>query len=77
MRVEFVPLVNRVRPKTTSMFFGPCLPARYSPLQSNENGIQSVYLAELRGPRFAEILSGLIAGTHAFHLEDGVADPAG
>jgi HNH endonuclease len=35
------------------------LPPRYSPLQTNGNGIQSIYLTEL-SQRFAEVLSGLI-----------------
>src|ERR1700676_1567159 len=35
------------------------LPDRYSPLQANGNGIQSIYLTELSWD-FAEVLSGLI-----------------
>src|SRR5215472_11335607 len=35
------------------------LPERYSPLQANGNGIQSIYLTELSSS-FGEILSGLI-----------------
>ncbi|MGA8104998.1 MAG: HNH endonuclease [Candidatus Acidiferrales bacterium] len=35
------------------------LPERYSPLQRNGNGIQSVYLTEL-SPDFAEVIEGLI-----------------
>jgi hypothetical protein len=55
------------------------LPPRYSPLQANGNGIQSIYLTEL-APNFAEVLSGLIgnevrpflAGTSVdATLEDG------
>ena len=37
----------------------PVLPERYSPLQANGNGIQSVYLTELPSD-FAEVLAGLI-----------------
>lgn len=37
----------------------PLLPSRYAPLQSNGNGIQSVYLAEVSA-NFAEALAGLI-----------------
>jgi len=37
------------------------LPDRYSPLQVNGNGIQSVYLTEL-SQDFAEVLGGLIGG---------------
>jgi hypothetical protein len=55
------------------------LQPRYSPLQANGNGIQSIYLTEL-APSFAEVLSGLIgnevrpflAGTSVDRtLEDG------
>jgi len=35
------------------------LPDRYSPLQANGNGIQSIYLTEL-SEDFAEVLGGLI-----------------
>ena len=35
------------------------LPSRYSPLQPNGNGIQSIYLTEV-SPTFAEVLAGLI-----------------
>ena len=38
---------------------GPLLPERYSPLQANGNGIQSVYLTEV-AHMFAEVLMGLI-----------------
>jgi hypothetical protein len=43
----------------------PVLPERYSPLQLNGNGIQSVYLTEVP-PVFAEVLAGLIGGEAAF-----------
>ena len=35
------------------------LPSKYSPLQPNGNGIQSVYLTEI-SPTFAEVVVGLI-----------------
>ncbi len=38
---------------------GPYLPDKYSPLQPNGNGLQSLYLTELPIP-FAEVLIGLI-----------------
>jgi putative restriction endonuclease len=44
VRVEFVPLNNRIRPKDHIEVLRPLLPERYSPLQANGNGIQSVYL---------------------------------
>lgn len=49
----------------------PVLPNRYSPLQLNGNGIQSVYLTEV--PRmFAEVLTGLI-GEEAVFIKQGQA----
>jgi putative restriction endonuclease len=58
-RVQFIPLVNTIRPKDHIQILRPVLPDRYSPLQSNGNGIQSVYLTEVP-PVFAEVLAGLI-----------------
>ncbi len=60
VRVQFTPLNHRVRPKDHMQVLRPLLPARYSPLQPNGNGIQSVYLTELPPP-LAETLAGLIA----------------
>jgi putative restriction endonuclease len=59
VRVRFTPLVNRVRPKDHIGILRAVLPARYSPLQANGNGIQSVYLTEIPED-FAEVLAGLI-----------------
>ena len=59
MRVKFTRIVRRVRPKDHMDVLRPLLPARYSPLQANGNGIQSIYLTELT-PAFAETLAGLI-----------------
>src|SRR5690348_16633232 len=47
VRVEFVSLAHQVRPKDHIDVLRPVLPQRYSPLQLNGNGIQSVYLTEL------------------------------
>jgi hypothetical protein len=55
VEVEFWPIDNPVRPKDLIKFLEPHLPTKYSPLQLNGNGIQSVYLAEISRP-FAEIL---------------------
>ena len=49
------------------------LPQRYSPLQANGNGIQSIYLTEL-SPSFAEVLSGLIGDEARPLLAGGVGD---
>lgn len=51
--VDFVALANRIRPVEHIGRLRPYLPAKYSPLQSNGNGLQSVYLTEL-----SELLAG-------------------
>lgn len=57
--VRFTELANKVRPKDHMSVLRPLLPVRYSPLQPNGNGLQSVYLAEPPIP-LAEVLNGLI-----------------
>jgi hypothetical protein len=57
--VKFTELENKVRPKDHIDILRPLLPQKYSPLQPNGNGLQSVYLAEIPIP-FAEVLMGLI-----------------
>lgn len=59
VKVAFIQLLNKVRPKDYMEVLGPLLPNRYSPLQPNGNGIQSIYLTEVP-PTFAEVLAGLI-----------------
>jgi hypothetical protein len=59
IRVQFTRLNHRTRPKDHMDLIRPLLPSRYSPLQANGNGIQSVYLTELPPP-LAETLAGLI-----------------
>ena len=59
VKVEFTELKNIIRPKDYMAVLGPYLPEKYSPLQPNGNGLQSVYLTELPKP-LAEILMGLI-----------------
>jgi hypothetical protein len=59
IRVNFIRLRNQVRPKDHMGVLGGLLPERYSPLQRNGNGIQSVYLTDVP-PTFAEVLLGLI-----------------
>jgi putative restriction endonuclease len=57
--VQFTELENKVRPKDHIGILRPLLPEKYSPLQRNGNGLQSVYLTEL--PRsLAQALIGLI-----------------
>jgi HNH endonuclease len=59
VKVAFTELANKVRPKDHIELLRPLLPARYSPLQPNGNGLQSVYLTELPAA-LAEVLMGLI-----------------
>jgi putative restriction endonuclease len=57
--VAFTELANAIRPKDHIEILRPLLPGRYSPLQVNGNGIQSIYLTELPAT-LAETLMGLI-----------------
>jgi len=59
VNVSFTALQNKVRPKDHMEVLRAVLPYRYSPLQPNGNGIQSIYLTEL-SEDFAEVLVGLI-----------------
>jgi len=59
VKVSFTELSNKVRPKDHIGLLRPLLPEKYSPLQLNGNGIQSVYLTEVPAP-LAEVLIGLI-----------------
>jgi hypothetical protein len=52
-------LETALRPKDHIQIIRPFLPARYSPLQLNGDGLQSVYLAEVPSP-MAEALIGLM-----------------
>jgi len=70
VKVAFTTLVNNVRPKDHMEVLRALLPSRYSPLQPNGNGIQSIYLTELPPP-FAEVLVGLI-GQEAQRLTSAV-----
>jgi hypothetical protein len=71
VNVSFSTLLNKVRPKDHMPVLRAVLPDRYSPLQTNGNGIQSVYLTEL-SQDFAEVLGGLI-GEEARPLIAGAA----
>jgi len=57
--VQFTELENKVRPKDHIGILRPLLPEKYSPLQRNGNGLQSVYLTELP-TSLAQALIGLI-----------------
>lgn len=57
--VEFKEFKKRIRPKDHIGQISPHLPAKYSPLQKNGNGLESVYLAEIPGS-MAAVLAELI-----------------
>ena len=59
VKVQFIELANKIRPKDHIDILRPLLPDRYSPLQPNGNGLQSVYLTEV-SIALAEVLIGLI-----------------
>jgi putative restriction endonuclease len=59
VKVAFTSLDQKIRPKDHIDVLRPVLPERYSPLQPNGNGLQSVYLTEIPAA-LAEVLMGLI-----------------
>ena len=59
VKVAFTRLNHQVRPKDHMDILRHVLPNKYSPLQPNGNGLQSVYLAAIP-PVFANVLLGLI-----------------
>src|SRR5207247_426153 len=70
--VQYTTPPNAVKPKLHMHILGPLLPSRYSPLQPNGNGLQSVYLTEV-SVDFARVLAGLI-GREAQQLMTVVPD---
>lgn len=70
--VRFTELANKIRPKDHIEILRPLLPDRYSPLQPNGNGLQSVYLTEVP-TGLAEVLIGLI-GQETAPLARAAAD---
>jgi hypothetical protein len=64
VKVKFSEIGNNVRPKDHMDVLRYVLPVKYSPLQPNGNGLQSVYLAEIPQP-MAEVIIGLIGGQAA------------
>jgi len=59
VNASFTQLLKKIRPKDHMGVLREVLPDRYSPLQPNGNGIQSIYLTEL-SEEFTEVLGGLI-----------------
>jgi putative restriction endonuclease len=66
--VEYLLLENRIKPKEYINQLQPLLPTKYSPLQKNGNGIQTVYLTEISEP-IAKILINAI-GFEFFSVEE-------
>ena len=79
VKVSFTELANKIRPKDHIEILRPLLPERYSPLQPNGNGLQSVYLTEVP-TALAEVLAGLIGqevvpiASAAHHVKPFAAD---
>ena len=71
VNIEYKKIDEPIRPKDFIDQISPLLPAKYSPLQSNGNGLQSVYLASVPHP-LADLLLNLIktAGNN-ITIEDG------
>lgn len=59
VKVKFTQLTHQIRPKEHIAQLRPFLPAKYSPLQTDGNGLQSVYLASVNED-FAATLIHLI-----------------
>ena len=59
VKVDFRQLTHQIRPKDHIELLGPLLPGKYSPLQQNGNGVQSIYLTEVP-TTLAEVMMGLI-----------------
>lgn len=68
VNVHFNELSNKIRPKDLIEQLRAYLPAKYSPLQLNGNGLQSVYLTRI-GSDFAEKLLELI-GSEVIPLQE-------
>jgi putative restriction endonuclease len=74
-RVAFTQLLHQLRPKDYIEVLRPLLPAKYSPLQVNGNGLQSIYLAEIPDA-LAEVLFGLIgAEADAIRVASASVEP--
>ena len=59
IRVNFIEMRHKIRPKDHMSVLSAVLPGKYSPLQASGNGNQGIYLTEL-SPQFAEVLISLI-----------------
>lgn len=68
--VQFTELKSPIRPKDHIKVLAPTLPQKYSPLRSNGDGLQSVYLAEVPEP-MAIVLRLLLGGQVEGILAEG------
>ena len=57
VKAEFKELINQIKPKDHIDKLKHLLPLKYSPLQTNGNGLQSVYLAEISNDLADALLS--------------------
>lgn len=55
--VDYCAIDGPIRPKDHIAVLRPFLPVRYSPLQANGDGLQSVYLAEVPEPMAAALIA--------------------
>ncbi len=70
--VEFQELNKQLHPKSFISLIRPTLPDKYSPLQSNGNGIQSVYLASVPFD-MARVIRDLLDGQVESFIENDIA----
>jgi hypothetical protein len=70
VNVDFTRLLNQVRPKDNFDLVRKALPTRYSPLQQNGNGIQSIYLTEV--PENLAAVLGALIGAEFHAIQSGV-----
>jgi putative restriction endonuclease len=69
VEVEFHRLTQPIRPKDHIDELRPYLPPKYSPLQPNGNGVQSIYLTEVPEP-LAYVLRALIGPQYGTVVRD-------
>ncbi|MFO7747444.1 MAG: HNH endonuclease [Orrella sp.] len=75
VKVRFTSLSNQIRPKDHIDRLRPFLPHRYSPLQTNGNGIQSVYLASVNEELAAALIHLIGAETNPLIRESLLIEP--
>jgi putative restriction endonuclease len=66
VQVNWIPLRKRLLPRENMLVLAPLLPSKYSPIQSNGNGNQGIYLAaldELLGQELLRLIEESNIGT--------------